>query len=207
VHSIVNPLFYRPRSREEKDALRRRYGITGQLAVYVGRRAPYKNVTALLRAVKLLRLQKRDLKLLLAGDPDGYHPEQEMRASGEHPDEYAFFPGFLLPVELATLYQTADVLVFPSELEGFGLPPLEAMASGTPVVCSTCEVLRETAGTAALFTEPAPEALANAIGRVIDNPDLRSDLIQRGWEQAALYSPDSAAESILGIYRRLTSVG
>jgi glycosyltransferase involved in cell wall biosynthesis len=202
---MVNPCYFEPRPSEQVAALRRRLGITGTLALYVGRCAPYKNVEALIQAVLLLRAEGLDTSLVVAGDPDGYYPEQEFKALGVQLRPFVRFLGFVECGELATLYQAADMLVFPSRFEGFGLPPLEAMASGTPVVCSTSGALPEISGKAALYVEPTPAGIAEGIRRVVSEPNLRAELVRRGRTQADRYSPEAAAERVIDIYRQLLS--
>lgn len=205
VHGIVNSLFFEPRRSEQVVALRRRLGITGTLVLYVGRCAPYKNVEALIQAVLLLRAEGLDASLVVAGDPDGYYPEQEFEALGVRLRPFVRFLGFVECEELAMLYQAADMLVFPSRFEGFGLPPLEAMASGSPVVCSPSGALPEVSGEAALYVEPTPPGIAEGIRRVVSEPNLRAELVRRGRRQASHYSPEAAAERVIDIYRRLLS--
>ena len=110
--------------------------------------------------------------------------------------------GYLPDADLVRLYQQARVLVMPSLYEGFGLPVIEAMACGTPVVCSRIGALEEVAGDAALFVDPesVPD-MAGAIGRVLTEPALASDLSARGLRRAAGFTWETTARRTLELYR------
>jgi glycosyltransferase involved in cell wall biosynthesis len=106
--------------------------------------------------------------------------------------------------ELRPLYSGAEVLVLPSLYEGFGLPPLEAMACGTPVVVSGAGALPEVVGDAAVVVDPEdPDDLAQGLGWVLGNPAFRAELAQRGLRRAAAFSWDRAARETLAIYERV----
>src|SRR5207244_1385557 len=112
--------------------------------------------------------------------------------------------GYLPDAELASLYRGARALAYPSLLEGFGFPPLEAMAAGVPVLCGDIPVLREVAGDAALFADPTDEAaLSVALRDIAKDADLRARLIERGRERAAAFGWRRAAERTLAVYRRV----
>ena len=114
------------------------------------------------------------------------------------------FPGFVPDEDLPALYSATDLFVFPSLYEGFGLPVLEAMACGAPVVTSNTSSLPEVAGGAALLVDPnSVDALARAMREVLDNKTLRDDLRARGPKQAARFSWETAARETLTIYTSL----
>jgi glycosyltransferase involved in cell wall biosynthesis len=111
------------------------------------------------------------------------------------------FPGYVGDDDLVDLYQHATAFVFPSQFEGFGLPPLEAMACGTPVVASTGGAIPEVVGDAALLVQPGdPQQLADAIGRVLTEEDLRVKLRRRGLERVRAFSWKRATQQILELY-------
>jgi glycosyltransferase involved in cell wall biosynthesis len=111
------------------------------------------------------------------------------------------FTDFVTDEELELLYQDAALYVFPSLCEGFGLPPLEAMSHGLPVVCSSTTSLPEILGEAAIYFNPQdPNAMAEKINRVLSDSNLQKDLIARGFEQIKKYSWRKMGEETLKIY-------
>ena len=139
---------------------------------------------------------------MLAGKVQG--PESEVAAcvdkSGHAAD--VVFPGYIADSDLPALYSGARVYVYPSLYEGFGLPPLEAMASGTPVICSNAASLPEVTGDAALSFDPYDtEALTQALIRIDVEPGLGDDLRQKGLRRASQFSWTRCAEQTLTIYR------
>jgi glycosyltransferase involved in cell wall biosynthesis len=116
--------------------------------------------------------------------------------------------GWLDEDDRADLLASAEALAYPSIYEGFGLPPLEAMAVGTPVVTTTAGALPETTGGAALLVEPGrPEALANALARVLDDSALRTELATRGRQNVTRYSWDTTAQRLADLYRLAAGSG
>jgi len=112
------------------------------------------------------------------------------------------FTGYVPDDDLVALYNAADLFVYPSLFEGFGIPPLEAMSCGTPVVTSNTSSLPEVVGDAGLMVDPLDiEALARAMAEALDNTDLRTRLAARGLERAALFSWENTARAIAGVYR------
>ena len=111
------------------------------------------------------------------------------------------FLGFVPDATLAALYRMAAVFVFPSLYEGFGLPPLEAMASGTPVICANVSSLPEVVGDAAFLIDPLdPQAMADAMSRVLLDADLRAEMIRRGRERVHAFSWERSVKRIHDIY-------
>jgi glycosyltransferase involved in cell wall biosynthesis len=118
--------------------------------------------------------------------------------------EWVTFTGYVPDQELPGLLNLAELLVYPSHYEGFGLPVLEAMACGTPVVCSDAASLPEVVGQAGLLVRPGdPKHLSAAIGRLIEDPALRQDLRLRGLERARSFCWDESARQVSGIYQSL----
>ena len=123
-------------------------------------------------------------------------------------EDRVVFPGYVPDEDLPVVYSAADCFVFPSLYEGFGLPPLEAMACGTPVVCSNASSLPEIVGDAAITTDPADvAALAAGISRVLADGELRADLSARGLRRAAMFTWERTARQTLEVYDGLLGAG
>jgi len=170
---------------EEMDRVRERYQIRGRFVLYAGNVKPHKNVQRLIAAFGLLKQRPghEDVKLLIIGEGDEIHKHGSLRrcveAAGVRQDVRFF--GFVPEHTLAALYRLASVFAFPSLYEGFGLPPLEAMACGTPVVTSRLSSLPEVVGDAALLVDPyRVDEIAHALERVLGDDALRADLVARG---------------------------
>jgi len=159
--------------------------------LYVGNLKPHKNLARLIRA--FARARERDsVRLLLTGDPQ---PQLASLVKAERLGDRVVFLGPVTDEQLPGLYRGAVALLFPSLYEGFGLPPLEAMACGTPVVSSTVTSLKEVVGDAAVAIDPLDvECIADAIDRVVADDDLRRDLSSRGLAQAAKFSWERSAQ-------------
>lgn len=181
-------------------ALRRRFDLgSGPLALQIGR-AFYKNIPGALRVLHRVRQQGIDLRLARVGRPLG----GEERALADRLDvtSSVLELGAVSDADIPALYNAVDLLLFPSLYEGFGWPPLEAMASGTPVVCSRAGSLDEVVGDAALTADPEDvEALAWHAATVLTDGALRDTLVDRGFDRAAQFSWDRAAVEMIGVYR------
>jgi glycosyltransferase involved in cell wall biosynthesis len=186
--------------------VRARYGIGDkQFVLGVGTLEPRKNWPALIRAWAQLRRERRlSHRLVLAGGK-GWLTESIFDAA----DASGFrseivFAGFVADDDLPALYSAADVFVLPSLYEGFGIPVLEAMACGTPVVCANNSSLPEAAGDAALLVSAFDEqGLADAIRQLVEDAGLRSRLTERGWAQASRFTWQAAAATLLATYERV----
>jgi len=165
----------------------------------VGTLQPRKNLLRLLDAVRIVGARAR-IQLRVIGPPGHAAQEIRDRLGGADVELLGYVPDDLLIEE----YRAADVFVYPSIYEGFGLPVVEAMASGTPVVTTTGGSLPEVAGDAALIVDPYDVgALAGAIAQLIDDPALRKRLVERGLRRAAQYSWRSAADRLVAVYERV----
>jgi glycosyltransferase involved in cell wall biosynthesis len=187
VHNGVDHGRFRPID-VDAEAIARRYRVPYPFILFVGSLMPWRNAPRLLRAASRLQMG-----LLFVGrDIWGTDPTQRLAA--EHGWDWARFAGYTRDEELPALYAAASVFAYPSLYEGFGIPPVEAMACGTPVVASTAGALPEVLGDAALLVDPHDaSALTEALEAAArDNGTLR----RRGIERAALYSwPKAAAET------------
>jgi len=175
----------------ERERVRERYQIRGRFVLFAGNVKPHKNLERLIRAFARVRCQEgnEDLRLVLIGDDVSRYASLRRTADEAGVRQEVRFFGFVPHETLAALYRMATVFAFPSLYEGFGLPPLEAMACGTPVVTSRISSLPEVVGDGALLVDPYSEDdIAQGIARVLDDEDLRARLVERGLERAASYS-------------------
>ena len=185
--------------REECERVRERYQIRGRFVLFAGIVKPHKNLERLIRAFARVKVQagRNDLRLVLIGDDMSRYGSlrRTVESAGVRPDVRFF--GFVPPRTLAALYRMASVFAFPSLYEGFGLPPLEAMACGTPVVTSQLSSLPEVVGDGALLVDPySEEEIASGIARLLDDEALRAGLIERGLRRAASYSWERSVQAI-----------
>jgi glycosyltransferase involved in cell wall biosynthesis len=186
--------------------LREQFGLRGRVVSCVGRQEPHKNLVSLVRAMRIVgqQIPDEDIKLVIAGSPDERYPEAQQEAVRLGLSERVLFTGYLDDARLGALYQTSDVFVFPSLYEGFGLPPLEAMRFGTPVVAGIRTAPPEVLGNAALAVDTRdPRAIAEGILDVLTNRVLAARLRQAGPRQAARYSRHRAAEQYRQLYQEL----
>jgi glycosyltransferase involved in cell wall biosynthesis len=177
---------------------------SGPYALYVGRCDPYKNLCRLVEAFVRVRRTHPALRLIVAGPRDARYPEAEVAARSFGLDGAARFTGQVSDAELRALYRGASLLVMPSLSEGFGLPPLEAMSFGVPVVASNLASLPEVCGDAALLVDPLDvPALAAAMERVLSDAPLAETLRRRGLKQAARFTTAAQAARTLALCERL----
>ncbi len=180
-----------------------RYGTGERYWLYLGTLQPRKNLESLIEAFARLSLEgtwPADVRLVLAGKPGWYHERIAACAAASGMSERIVFPGYVDPDDLAALLSGAVGFVLPSWYEGFGLPVQEAMACGTPVICSNVSSLPEVAGDAALFFGPGDtEALAEAMAQLWKEPALREELARRGPAQAARFTWERCAETVLSV--------
>ncbi|MCS7283680.1 MAG: glycosyltransferase family 4 protein, partial [Anaerolineae bacterium] len=203
VISLAADPIFSPRPLAEVDALRRRYGLPESFVLYVGSNKPHKNLARLVEAWAQTTDSGICSTLVIAGPWDPRYPEPRRRAEQLGLENIRWL-GPIPEADLPALYSAATLFVFPSLYEGFGLPVLEAMACGVPVVCSNTSSLPEVAGDAALLVDPTDaRALAGAIERVLTDEALRASLRARGLERARQFAWEEAAQRTLEIYRQV----
>jgi glycosyltransferase involved in cell wall biosynthesis len=174
--------------------------------LFVGTLEPRKNLTTLLKAYAMLRAERQheEVKLVVVGRKGWLYDEvfETVQTLALHQD--VLFTDFVDDEDLPDLYRGALLLVLPSLYEGFGLPILEAMASGVPVIASNTSSMPEVAGEAALLIDPRnPQAIAEGIAQVLADEQLRQTLTQRGLARARCFTWESAAHKTLGLYAAL----
>lgn len=193
---------FRPCPPPEVADTLRLYGVDRPYVLYVGTNKPHKNLPALLTAWHALSAAVRDKHVLLwVGAHDPRYPAVQSAVQSQGGDTVRAL-GTVPEEHLAALYSGATCVVHPSLYEGFGLPVLEAMACGTPVICAARSSLPEVAGDAAWFFDPVqPESLGQALGRLLGDSDLRRKLAEKGLARARQYTWERTAALTLAIYR------
>ncbi len=172
--------------------------------LYVGNAYPHKNLERLLRAFKIVLKRKPDLCLVLVGKIDYFYKKLRKKVEESGLENKVVFTSRVSNKELKQLYQNGLVYVFPSLSEGFGLPGLEAMKQGLPVVCSNQGPLPEIYEQAAVYFDPKNiEEMAEAVLRVIIDRNLREDLKRVGQNQIKKYSWQRCAQETLKVYKNL----
>jgi len=205
IHNAIDERFLSPVDPERMDLVRQRYQLDHPFVLYVGNIKPHKNIERLIEAFGRARGQCPDnLKLIIIGDEISKYPALRQSVHKHKLDKHVRFLGFQPMETLAAFYRLARAFVFPSLYEGFGLPPLEAMAFGTPVVTSNVSSLPEVVGDAALLIDPlSPSEISAAIARVLDDDELRAELVRRGHERVKTFSWARSVKRIREVYAEL----
>ncbi len=191
--------------RAALDAWRQARGVPDKMILFVGTIEPRKNIARLIRAfARAKRAARLPHVLVLIGARGWQYAEVDATLAQENLTNAVRFIGYVPQAELPRWYQAADLFVYPSLYEGFGMPPLDAMASGVPVVTSNVASLPEVVGDAALQVSPTDDAaLADAIVRALTDEALRAQMIARGLTQAAQFSWERAGHETVALYRAL----
>ncbi|HEY6867860.1 MAG TPA: glycosyltransferase family 1 protein, partial [Candidatus Eisenbacteria bacterium] len=192
---------FRPCPGEDAGPVLARYGIERPYLLFVGTLEPRKNLSGLIDAFELLAQGGLDHRLVLAGRPGWGFAAIESRLAAQRSGHRVIRTGRVAEDDLPALYRAADAFVYPSHYEGFGLPVLEAMACGTPVVTSDRSSLPEVVGEAGLMVDPGDvEALARAIAEVLGSGAVRERLRTEGPRRAAAFTWRRAAEQVAAAY-------
>ena len=173
--------------------------LSKKYLLYVGNAYPHKNLERLILAFNKLIKDESNLYLILVGEIDYFYKKIQNKFLDS---KQIIFTDFVLDKELTALYKNASLYVFPSLYEGFGLPPLEAMSHGVPVICSEASCLPEILGDSAIYFNPQDiNDIAEKIKYVLNNKDVQKNLILKGFNQIKKYKWDKMAEEILEIYK------
>jgi glycosyltransferase involved in cell wall biosynthesis len=201
VLSAADPAFTRVDDPQRLAAVQRRWGVGRPYVLSVGTIQPRKNLPVIFEALRQL---PRELTLVHVGNRGWLcEPVFEALERSGVKDRVRFLQG-VDDADLAALYSGAVALVFPSLYEGFGIPCLEAMACGAPVIASNAGSLPEVTGRAAIVVEPGDEAaIAAGISRLLDDPAFRDSLVQRGYAQAARFSWEDSGRRLLTLLHHL----
>jgi glycosyltransferase involved in cell wall biosynthesis len=200
----VNKIFHPHHNRREMLKIKNRMGIKGNFILSVANSHPHKNLRRLLQAYYILRKDKGIThQLLLAGNPGRDHLELVRMVRKLGIGREVIFSGYIPHHQMPLVYQAADLFVFPSLYEGFGLPILESMACGTPVVSSNAASLPEVVGKAGILVDPYDvNGMAEAMYRVLSDNNLAQDLIKKGLRQSKRFSWVQTAKDTLAVYKK-----
>jgi glycosyltransferase involved in cell wall biosynthesis len=208
---VVTPLAaggqFRPQSESDVSRVRRSYKLPTRYILAVGNVQPRKNLPRLVRAFGTLVTDIPDLALVIAGQSGWQGSEVEATVRQLGLAERVRFTGFVPNADLPALYGGAELFCYPSLYEGFGLPPLEAMACGTPTVTSNTASLPEVVGDAAVTVDPTSVAeISSALRSLLEDPRRRADYSRRGIARAALFSWDHTARLTRDVYAAVSGV-
>ena len=208
IYNAIADHFYDKPPEEEMAQIRERYQLHDRFVMHAGNVKPHKNLERLIDAFVLLRQNGAydDLNLLITGSEISTYAPLRRAVHRYNLHKNVRFLGYQSEQTLAVLYRLADVFVFPSLYEGFGLPPLEAMASGTPVVVSNVSSLPEVVGAAGVLVNPYDvTSIADGIRRVLDDSVLRDALKTRGVARARAFSWPVSVKRIHDIYQEIVN--
>ncbi|OGP12527.1 MAG: hypothetical protein A2052_00015 [Deltaproteobacteria bacterium GWA2_54_12] len=188
--------------------VRARYGLPAKFVLFIGSLEPRKNIKGLLRAYSCLpeKMQK-EFPMVIAGGRGWLNSDIPGLVSELGIKDRVHFAGFINDEDLSAVYSMASLFVYPSLYEGFGLPILEAMACGTPVVTSKTSSMPEVAGDAAALIDPSDaDELAFSMRQLLESDAKRAELVIKGFERAKMFSWEKCARETLAVYRRVAGL-
>jgi len=194
-------------SNAEKSEVREKFGLSQKFLLYTGNWREHKNLVGLLQAFSKIvssvtNGKFSDLQLVITGKADPYYPEVQQTIKTLGLQDFVKLVGLVNQKDLVGLYNTASAYAFPSFYEGFGLPPLEAMACGTPVSASHVSAIPEVCGDAVQYFDPKnSDDMAEKISKLLMDKNMQENLITKGKERIKLFSWDKSAEQTLKIYQ------
>lgn len=198
---------FRVLNNEELDIeeLKKEYGINTDIYILsVGNLQPRKNLVRLIKAFKNIRMKNSDVQLVIVGNPAWRYNDILAEAISDVEDDSIIFTGYVSDRNLIRLYNAATCFVYPSYYEGFGIPPIEAMACETPVALSNATSLPEVAGCAAIYFDPfKEEEIERAVDTLLEDGILRKTLVEKGKNQVNKFDWTKSANIILETYREV----
>jgi len=205
IYQSINPVFFERVGPDEKKRIRKLYQLPEHFMLTVGTVEPRKNLMALLEA---MILTKKYLPLVVVGKLTDYQHKIQKFIEADLNRIQVFFLTRIQDHELAVLYQMAEVMVYPSFFEGFGLPVAEAQASGCPVITSNTSSLPEAGGDGAIYINPEkPSEIGEAIESLLNNKEFKRELIKKGKVNAERYRPDNFAAQLKELYNSVLNEG
>lgn len=206
VYLAPSEIYKKLEDKEKIEDVKKKYGITKKYLLFVGTIEPRKNIIRLIDAFILIKNKIPELQLVICGQI-GWKSKIFYKKMAEIPEKITkdiILTGYVPIYEMPYLYNGCEVFVYPSLYEGFGLPVIEAMACGVPVITSNISSLPEVAGNAGILVNPYNiEEIVYAIEKILTNVELRNELINKGLERAKLFSWEKTAKETLEIYKRL----
>jgi glycosyltransferase involved in cell wall biosynthesis len=198
IYQPIAPVFFEKQNREK---IRKKYNLPEKFLLAVGTLEPRKNQLAVLKAIHSANIH---LPLVFVGRPTSYSAKLNRFIAENNMEGQVIFLSNLPEKDLAGFYQSALVSLYVSVFEGFGLPVIEAMASGCPVITSTVSVLPETAGDAAVLCNPAKsKEIGEKISLLLNDEIFRNQIIQKGYERARQFHPEMYGKKLVALYRKI----
>jgi len=199
---------FKPLSNKEIREAKQKYTLNFPFILYVGTLEPRKNIPSLVKAFYKLKKKNLRYKLVITGKKGWKYKEIFETIDKLNLQNDVVFTGYVADEDLPALYNAADMFVYPSIYEGFGLPPLEAMACGTPVITSNTSSLPEVVGDAGIMVDPYDvDGLADAMHEVLTDEGLRANMIKKGLERAEMFSWEKCARETLEVYEEVYDEG
>lgn len=196
---------YHPVADEQREYAASKYGVNEKTVMYLGTLEPRKNIPTLIRAFSAARKELGpDIRLVLSGGKGWFYEQIFQLIKELKIEDDVHFTGYVPDEDLPALYSSAAVFAYPSIYEGFGLPPLEAMACGAPVITSNTSSLPEVVGDAGITVDPYDvKELSSSIIRVLSDSDLRNSMREKGLKQAARFNWENTAKQTLEVYQKV----
>lgn len=210
-YQSCNPAFAQTVSQEQKEKVRKQYHLPEKFFLNVGSIIERKNLLVICKAMANAGIE---IPLVVIGGASAYKIEVEKYIHANNLTEKIIFlsntpeakasSSFADGTDFPAIFQLAEAMIYPSIFEGFGIPILEAMSGGTPVITTNVSCMPETAGDAALYIEPdSPETLAAHMKNILNNSLLAKELAEKGKQQAQKFSPQNCAAAIMNVYQKL----
>jgi len=201
VYQGCNSLFYNKIESQAKENIRNKYKLPLKYLLYVGTVEERKNLFLIIKALKEGKI---DIPLVVAGKSTKYIDLIKKYISEHNLKDQVFFYHNVYFDDLPCFYQLAEMLIYPSIYEGFGIPILEALVSKTPVITSTGSCFKETGGNSTIYIDPnSIDNLIEAINKILSDNDLKNKMIVDGYEHAKKFSDDKIAENIMAVYKKV----
>lgn len=201
IYQSINPLFFDEVDEANKKAIRQKYQLPERFLLTVGTVEPRKNLMGLLEGMLSSRI---DLPLVVVGKSTQYRKKVQQLIDKRPRELKVLFLSGINDAELHALYQSAEAMIYPSFFEGFGLPIVEAQASGCPVITSNISSMPEAGGNAAIYVDPQkPEEIGRVIETLLNSSAIAGKMIEKGIENAQLYTLDHYARQLVKLYNNI----
>jgi glycosyltransferase involved in cell wall biosynthesis len=194
----VASFFFTPHDHAKVSSIRKKFNISGRYILYVGNFKPHKNIDCLIHAFAAVAMEFPDAELVLAGPKEHAYKELVKMVQDHQLSDRVIFTDKIVESDgLQYLYQGAEIFVMPSFYEGFGIPPIEAMACGVPVVASSTTSIPEIVGDAGILVDPCnPSGIVVAIRKILLDPKLKQELIDKGTMRARAFESEKIAKEM-----------